>query len=233
MGSRVEGKRKRKSKKVAVTSKFNGKRKLSRMGKKVKKGKMGPNTDFKTRSYVLKKLQISLKDFRRLCILKGIYPRVPSKAPIKGADKIYYDIKDITYLSHEPLLAKFREFKTFMKKIRKAAGRNQISEARRKDRLKPVMQLDHLVKEPFVCIASLRRQNHGRAYVHMCGPCPSVAILRCQVENSPKGICISERRLLPGRGDGRGNHMVGTPPVHTDCASRGRSESDDDVLGVL
>jgi hypothetical protein len=61
---RVEGRTKKKSIKANVTSKFSSKRKLSRMGKKVKKGQMGPSTEFVTRSAALRKLQITLKDFR-------------------------------------------------------------------------------------------------------------------------------------------------------------------------
>ena len=171
---RVDKKPKRKSVKAKVTSKFSAKRKLSRMGKKVKKGMMGPSTEFVTRSAVLKKLQITLKDFRRLCILKGIYPRVPEKAP-KGSDKVYYDIKDISYLSHEPLLLKFREFKAFMKKIRKASGRRQYDEAQRKDRIKPSLNMDHLVRERYPrFIDALRDLDDPLCMIHLFASLPSI-----------------------------------------------------------
>ena len=173
MGARQEGKKKKKSVKAKITSQTSANRKLSRFGKNQKKGLVGPGTDFVTRSAALKRLQVSLKDFRRLCILKGIYPRVPPKAP-KGSDKVYYDIKDLSYLSHEPLLAKFRDFKSFMKKIRKAAGRKEFSEARRRDELKPVMNLDHLVKERYPrFIDALRDMDDALCMLHLFAAMPS------------------------------------------------------------
>lgn len=63
----------------------------------------------------LKKLQISLSDFRRLCILKGIHPQQPRhvKRANKGstAPASFYYAKDIQYLAHEPILRSLRDHK--------------------------------------------------------------------------------------------------------------------------
>eukprot|EP01135_Chromosphaera_perkinsii_P003910 Nk52_evm11s262 gene=Nk52_evmTU11s262 len=123
------------------------------MGRKIKKGTKGAAANFISRNQALKKLQVSLPDFRRLCILKGIYPVEPNnKRKLAGgstSDKTYYYVKDIMYLIHEPVLKKFREFKVFMKRLKKAVGKQEFSTADKIEEAKPVYKLDHIIKERY------------------------------------------------------------------------------------
>ncbi|KAG8625224.1 hypothetical protein KVT40_006975 [Elsinoe batatas] len=119
-----------------------------------KRGTSGQAKNYITRTQAVRKLQLSLPDFRRLCIFKGIYPREPRnrKKASKSAthSTTFYYTKDIQYLLHEPLLAKFRDHKALGKKIARALGKNEVASAQRLERnLTPRMTLDHIIKERY------------------------------------------------------------------------------------
>lgn len=123
------------------------------MGPIKKKGESGNAKNFITRTKAIRKLQVSLADFRRLCIFKGIYPREPrnKKKANKGstAPVTFYYTKDIQYLMHEPILQKFREHKTFSKKLTKALGKGEIGDAKRLEENRPKYKLDRVIKERY------------------------------------------------------------------------------------
>ena len=140
------------------------------MGRLKVKGKAGAAKNFTTRSAAIKKLQCSLADFRRLCILKGMYinrplgrnrffllgifPREPNnrKKANKGssAPTSFYYTKDIAYLAHEPILKKLRDHKAFARKLSRALGRGEWSSAKSLEDNKPIYRLDHIIKERYV-----------------------------------------------------------------------------------
>ncbi|EDU49839.1 ribosome biogenesis protein Pescadillo [Pyrenophora tritici-repentis Pt-1C-BFP] len=81
-------------------------------------------------------------------------PREPrnKKKVSKGstAATTFYYTKDIQYLLHEPLLAKFREHKAVAKKIGRALGRGESGDASRLEKnLMPKVKLDHIIKERY------------------------------------------------------------------------------------
>ncbi|KAI0053307.1 hypothetical protein FA95DRAFT_1674340 [Auriscalpium vulgare] len=123
------------------------------MGRLRQKGKAGAAKAYITRSMAVKKLQCSLADFRRLCILKGIFPREPRsrKKANKGssAPTSFYYTKDIAYIAHEPVLKKLREHKAFAKRLARALGRGEWSSAKSLEDNKPVYRLDHIIKERY------------------------------------------------------------------------------------
>ncbi|KAF9015321.1 Pescadillo N-terminus-domain-containing protein [Cyathus striatus] len=123
------------------------------MGRLRQKGKAGAAKAYITRTAAIRKLQCSLADFRRLCILKGIFPREPKnrKRANKGssAPTSFYYAKDIAYLAHEPVLKRLREHKAFAKKLSRALGRGEWSSAKSLEENKPVYRLDHIIKERY------------------------------------------------------------------------------------
>ncbi|XP_026724614.1 pescadillo homolog [Trichoplusia ni] len=123
------------------------------VSKKKKKYSSGEGAQFMTRKAALKKLQLSLKDFRRICILKGIYPREPRnrKRAQKGAGgiKTLYHTKDIKFLLHEPIIWKLRELKVYQQKIRRARAMREYKQMKKYLRDHPQINIDHIVKERY------------------------------------------------------------------------------------
>jgi|UniRef100_A0A7S4GH27 pescadillo protein len=126
--------------------------------KEVKARIKGFTRAFCTKAQACRKLQITIKEFRRLCILKGIYPRHPKKIPSvaikKGLKKnsTFYFTRDINWLLQEPILEKFREFSTYNKKLKKRIAKGQgVKGKAYKDEVKPQLEysLVPLLKERY------------------------------------------------------------------------------------
>ncbi|EJT97886.1 hypothetical protein DACRYDRAFT_84227 [Dacryopinax primogenitus] len=148
------------------------------MGKIQRKGKTGASKTYITRTHAVRKLQLSLGDFRRLCILKGLYPVEPPsrKKANKGstAPTTFYYTKDIAYLAHEPVLSKLRQHKAFAKKLARAIGRSEWADAKSLEQREPKYKLDHIIKERYpTFIDAVRDIDDALCLVHLFSTLPS------------------------------------------------------------
>uniref|UniRef100_A0A0K8TSB2 Pescadillo homolog n=1 Tax=Tabanus bromius TaxID=304241 RepID=A0A0K8TSB2_TABBR len=118
-----------------------------------KKYQSGEAAQYISRTRALNKLQLSLNDFRRLCIIKGIYPREPKhrKRAQKGASdiKVLYHAKDIKFLLHEPIVWTLRDYKIFAKKSNRDKAIQDFQNLKRRLENYPDMKIDHIVKERY------------------------------------------------------------------------------------
>lgn len=146
----------------------------------------------------MRKLQVGLGDFRRLCILKGIYPRAPkNKKQVSTTGSTvgtYYWVKDIQFLLHEPLLVTLRETKSFAKKVaRYASKRAWAKVASLKEHLMPQYTLDHLIKERYPTFAdALRDLDDALSMLYLFAALPNT---------TGESLGRTERRLalIPGQ----------------------------------
>ncbi|PIN07133.1 Protein required for normal rRNA processing [Handroanthus impetiginosus] len=138
------------------------------------KKKEGNAAKYVTRSQAVKYLQVSLPVFRKLCILKGVFPREPRKK-VKGNHHSYYHMKDIMFLKHEPLLEKLRDIRAYERKVKKAMSKKNRDLAERLLTRKPTYTLDMLIKERYPqFIDALRDLDDCLSMVHLFAALPAV-----------------------------------------------------------
>lgn len=179
------------------------------MAKLKKKGQAGQAKNYMTRTQAVKKLQLSLPDFRKLCIWKGIYPREPRNrkkvSKSSTASTTFYYTKDIQYLLHEPLLQKFREQKTLEKKISRALGRGDVSDAARLERNaahpdqtgKPRYTLNHVVRERYpTFIDAVRDLDDCLSMLFLFANLPSTSAVPAKMIARCERLCLEFQHYL-------------------------------------
>ena len=164
------------------------------MAKIRRKGEAGAAKNYVTRNQAIKKLQVTLADFRRLCILKGIFPRQPRhvKRANKGstAPTTFYYTKDIAYLQHEPVLQSLREHKAFAKKLSRAIGRREWYAAKNLDDSRPMYRLDHIIKERYPTFAdSLRDLDDAISMLSLFANLPSSSNIAPEITSQCARLC--------------------------------------------
>ncbi|EKX40267.1 pescadillo like protein [Guillardia theta CCMP2712] len=155
-----------------------------------KKGKTGEAASYVTRNQAIKKLQVTLGDFRRLCILKGVYPRDPKKKA-KGKDKTYYATKDILFLLHEPVLSKLRDIRAHKRKIIKAKSKKDFVLVEYLDKRKPFYLLDRLVKERFPTFTdAVRDMDDALSMATLFSNLPSTNLIQSKRTLNCRRLCL-------------------------------------------
>ncbi|KAK3146382.1 hypothetical protein QOZ80_3BG0265400 [Eleusine coracana subsp. coracana] len=146
------------------------------------KKKEGNAAKYITRTKAVNYLQISLATFRKLCILKGVFPRQPKKK-VEGNHKTYYHMKDIAFLLHDPLIEKFREIKVHRKKVKKAVAKKNRDLAERLLNRPPTYKLDRLILERYpTSVDALRDLDDCLTMVHLFAALPAVDGERVEVK---------------------------------------------------
>lgn len=174
-----------------------------------KKGQAGAAKNYVTRNQAIRKLQISLPDFRKLCIWKGIYPREPRsrKKVSKSATNstTFYYAKDIQYLLHEPLLQSFRDQKALEKKISRALGRGDVSDAKRLEGNaarpektgKPFYTLDHVIRERYpTFVDALRDLDDCLSMLFLFANLPSTSSVPAKMIARCERLCLEFQHYL-------------------------------------
>ncbi|XP_034209814.1 pescadillo homolog isoform X2 [Prunus dulcis] len=138
------------------------------------KKKEGNAARYITRSQAVKQLQVSLPLFRKLCILKGVFPREPKKK-VKGNHHTYYHLKDVSFIQHEPLLERLREIRAYERKVKKADAKKNRDRANLLRQRRPTYRLDKIILQRYPnFIDALRDLDDCLTMVHLFAALPAI-----------------------------------------------------------
>lgn len=84
-----------------------------------------------------------------MCILKGVFPRKAPHGAGKSKNRTLYLAKDIRFIAHDPLVPTFRQLRVHDRKLKRLVGRREPAAAEVLEKHRPVVRIDHLVRERY------------------------------------------------------------------------------------
>ena len=127
--------------------KLNTKKTKKFTGKREKQAKI---TKYITRGQAIKHLNCTMDQFRKICILKGVYPRLPTKGlNALNQKKIYYHIDDIKPLVHDKVVAKIKAIRAFKRQVRRLEHRKEFHTKAQLMKNKPMINLASTIQERY------------------------------------------------------------------------------------
>jgi len=118
-----------------------------------KKGEAGEIKKYISRIKAMKKLQLSLQQFHRLCIANNIFPIEPKhRIRVQGGSSKFrqlYKQKDIRFLLHDPNIVNYREEDRLAKKIQSAKGLHAVTKLATLRKNKPMLKYEHNLKQRY------------------------------------------------------------------------------------
>lgn len=118
-----------------------------------KKGEAGEANRYIARNKAVRKLQLDLHSFNRVCIIKNIFPIEPkNRIKAQKGDSKYrplYLKKDIRFLQHDPLIWTIRKEQALQKKLRSANHKRDGTKIAQIRRSKPIYDLQQNVLERY------------------------------------------------------------------------------------
>lgn len=96
-----------------------------------------------------------------------------------SVNNTFYLVKDIRFIAHEPIIQKFRDFKVFIRRLRKAIGKNERDTAEHIRNNEPVYRLDHIVKERYpTFVDALRDIDDALSMCHLFSSFPKGKVVK-------------------------------------------------------
>uniref|UniRef100_A0A182NK71 Pescadillo homolog n=1 Tax=Anopheles dirus TaxID=7168 RepID=A0A182NK71_9DIPT len=165
------------------------------MVKRNHKFKTGEGAMYYTRKAAMRKLQLNIRDFRQLCILKGIYPREPKNRARaqKGSRelRILYHKKDITFLLHEPIVWTLRDRKIYNRRIKHAAAKHNVHLRDIRRHNYPQLKLDHIVKERYpTFIDAIKELDDCMTLLFMFSTFPATKVITRELTRMSRRLTV-------------------------------------------